>query len=243
MKECHVLLNHVTKLRGHTLLFGPPGTGKTHYAVKSAVEGQEVFSMTAHEEMGNADIWGFLTPDGSGGTVWHPGPGMLAWLRGGILVINEADRMGESAMISTYSLLDDFEIARYTLTNGETIFPKEGFRAFLTTNENPDVFTEALRDRCKYTVKVDRPSEGALCALRSPVWQLAVANIYKAHAGREGATVSDMLFTYREAAAFLEARREGVPQIEASELVWGKRARSVLNHISALNIEETGPRG
>jgi hypothetical protein len=75
------------------------------------------------------------------------------------------------------------------------------------------------------------------------VWQLAVANIYKAHAGREGATVSDMLFTYREAAAFLEARREGVPQIEASELVWGKRARSVLNHISALNIEETGPRG
>jgi MoxR-like ATPase len=85
---------------------------------------------------------------------------------GAILNINEIDHVSEDASNILHALLDDFEVARLTLPNNETIVPEIGFRVIATMNGTPDDLNEAVLDRFGIILPVDSPSEEMLNLLQ-----------------------------------------------------------------------------
>lgn len=195
--------------RCNALLYGPWGTGKTRFAVNCCRNGQELHSITLSQESCFAEIFGVGLPDGTGQTVWNHAPGYLAWQDGGHLVINEIDEMEDNSAL--LALLDDPEVAKITLSSGETISPRDGFRCIATSNCHPSDLREALADRFPYKILVDCPSPGAMEVFPKELGQ-AVLNNYS--------NPESMMFSYREVRNWYEASVEGVPFLRAAKMVW-----------------------
>ena len=140
------------------LLYGVPGTGKTHQAVLTNLPiNKQVFQTTLTADSSATELVGHYIPDGDGGFEWNDGIGMKAWRTGGRLVINEIDHAGIDVMSVLYAILDDPSVAKFTLPNQskETVKPKKGFEVIATMNGVPHDLPEAIADRFSVKINID----------------------------------------------------------------------------------------
>jgi gas vesicle protein GvpN len=151
--ELSMILNAVTSGK-HVLLEGPVGVGKTKLALAIAnYLNRPVYRVDGDERYTETKLTGWFDPPIvlSKGYVWDsfiPGPLTQAMLNGGILFINELNRMPEGTQNVLLPAMDEGKIIIPRL--GE-IQAKPGFIVIAT--QNPEEFvgtsriSEALRDR------------------------------------------------------------------------------------------------
>lgn len=193
----------------HTVLFGPPGTGKTRVATND-----KSYSVTLTMETPAAELRGHFVPKGNE-FIWHDGPAIRAWREGARLVLNEIDQASGDAMTFLHAILDDPEVARLTLPSGETVTPKPGFQVIATTNamDLSMVLSEALLDRFAIRIKVDAPHPKALASLENRGLADLVARTIGLPQGKR--------ISLRQALVFNKLKARGVPVEVAARVIFG----------------------
>jgi len=142
------------RARRHLLLEGPVGVGKTVLA--SAVArylGRPLFRVDGDERYTEQKLTGWFDPPlviqrGYSRESFVPGPVVRAMLDGGVLFVNELNRMPESVQNVLLPALDEGLVVVPML---EVVHAHEGFAVIATQNPKEFVATthlsEALRDR------------------------------------------------------------------------------------------------
>lgn len=165
--DCHVRYAVALTHFPHVLAYGPPGVGKTHAAVQSAVERDEDFiKITCTDGDMSAEYRGMFIPAKGGSFDFMLGVATKAWVelnggQGGLLILDEIDHAPPEVHSLLHAMLDDKAIAKFTLPNGRDIVPGPKFRAVGTMNGVPDDLTPALKDRFTAKIRVDRPPNAA----------------------------------------------------------------------------------
>jgi hypothetical protein len=147
-----------------TLLWGPPGTGKSYAGLTNLVGpalDQGVNRLYITMDTPSAEIRGHYVPTKGGGFQWHDGPATNAWRTGSRLAIEEIDAASGDCLTLLLGFLDDPESAVLTLPSNETIRPANGFSAVATTNQLPQVIPPALLDRFDAVLHVELPNPRA----------------------------------------------------------------------------------
>ena len=163
--ECWEKFQNVIGISDRVLLYGVPGTGKTYQAVKSKVQkNKEVYSTTLTIDSSATELVGHYIPNANGTFDWNDGVGIKAWREGTRLVINEIDHAGPDVMSVLHAILDDQEIARFTLPNQdkETVMPAKGFQVVATMNGKPTDLPLALADRFTVKINIDEVHPSAI---------------------------------------------------------------------------------
>lgn len=211
------------------LLYGPPGVGKT-FLPYVVYQGRSIYSTTLTEDTPMSEIRGHFVMKG-GDMHWHHGVGIRGWIEGAIVVINEIDKGGPDVQTFLHALLDDKEIASYTLPNGQTVKPKDGFTVIATMNGHPSDLPEALRSRFPVTIHITEVNPAAIKKLPADLQSAA----------KNSATVDDQTkrINYRLWAKFAHLR--GVVKEEiAAQAVFGVRAEEVLTGIKVAAAKVAG---
>lgn len=155
-------LRHCQAMGDHTLMVGPPGTGKSAMleAAFSPDPGSDGFEgIVCSADTTEADFLGTWVQDpGSGTFRWAPGPLHRAVMRDVPLFVDEvllADPRVLSSLL--YPLMDGRGVLSIT-TNPDLPPLKVGPGFFVIAAGNPDVpgamFSDALRDRFAFIVEV-----------------------------------------------------------------------------------------
>lgn len=128
---------------------GPPGLGKTSFAFEIAdlMEKDYVGKVQCHDELSPSEIMGVLVP-GERGSEWIPGPGDLAYSQGGLLILDEIDKLSGPCKTYAYGLLDKGPGGTISYL-GRTFTQCEGYQVIATMNDDPNsgILPEALLDR------------------------------------------------------------------------------------------------
>jgi len=156
----------------HVYLHGPPGIGKTHFAIEEGRRGGAVYVVTLTQEMPASELRGHWTPRGDE-FVWLDGPVVRAMREGALLVLNELLHASDDALSFLFPVLERPETARITLPTSETVMPAPGFRVIVTDNRPPTELPPALRDRFDVQFEIDEPHPDALAALSPPMREAA----------------------------------------------------------------------
>lgn len=211
-------LKSVIAAKFHTILSGPPGTGKTYAAM---IPGCYVVTLTA--ETPAAELRGHYVPQGTR-FVWQDGPALKAWREGARLVLNEIDQASGDALTFLYAMLDDPTMARLTLPTGESVSPAPGFQAIATTNaaDLASALPAALLDRFTVRVHVNEPHPDALARLPEPLANMVKSTIEDSD---ERKVSLRQALTYHQLQTVLQN-----PQL-AAKAVFGERAADVFNSI------------
>lgn len=117
-------------------LYGPTGSGKTSLPEQFFARlGVPCFSVKGHRKFEPHEAFGHFVLDGSGKTVWSPGPVMLAAQYGVPVIINEFDRIDADRAIIFNDVFsgNPFPIPG---RQGELLVPRPGFRCIVTANTN-----------------------------------------------------------------------------------------------------------
>lgn len=142
-------------------LNGPPGLGKTSFcfALAEALEKQYVGKIQCQDELSPAEMMGVLAP-GEKGSVWVPGPVDLAYKFGGLLVLDEIDKLSGPCKTQAYSLLDKGPGGTISYL-GRNFEQAEGYQVLATTNEDPNsgILPDALLDRFDAWFLISEPSD------------------------------------------------------------------------------------
>ena len=130
-----VLINTILeneKIR-RILLYGPPGCSKTMAsflaAIKCCGENAKVFMTSAHEESMAEELTGHWIPKGME-FLFHKGHGTNA-MNNGWLIVNEPDRASGAFRSILHAFLDDPEVARIHLPNGEIVRPHGQYKVIV----------------------------------------------------------------------------------------------------------------
>lgn len=207
------------------LLYGPPGTGKTTSAYNAAKAlGKSVYNITLSDETPAAELRGHFVPIGTEWK-WMHGPAVRAYLEGAVLILDEIDKASQDALDFLHGLLNDPDVARLTLPNGETITPQPGFQVIATMNGELEDLQPALQDRFAISIEVRDPHPDAIKALPSDL-QNAAKKVEDYENAERPATL-------RRWAAFALLRElEGVGAEEAAKAVFAHRAGELLDAIA-----------
>lgn len=118
------------------LLFGGTGTGKSSLVCQVAARlGVPVFRVTCSPDMELTEIFGHYALAENGSTVWLDGPAPLAAMFGGILLMDEVDRLRPAVAVGLNGLLEG---GAFTLAGkkAEIVVPQPGYRIVCTANSN-----------------------------------------------------------------------------------------------------------
>lgn len=166
------------------LLYGIPGTGKSHLARFAGVNGGGVFPVPIHQDLPAAELRGHFIPSqeydeerrpiGNPILRWADGPATMAWRCGGRLILDEIDHAGDDALSFLLAILDNFETARLVLgTTGEILSPHPDFTCWATMNGELEDLPPALRDRFPVAVRITQPNPKAIAALPDDIQGIA----------------------------------------------------------------------
>lgn len=206
------------------LLYGPPGTGKTTSAYNAAKAlGKSVYNITLSDETPAAELRGHWVPMGTEWK-WMHGPAVRAYIEGAVLILDEIDKASQDALDFLHGLLNDPDIARLTLPNGETVTPAPGFQAIATMNGELEDLQPALQDRFAIAIEVRNPHPDAVAALPKDLQSVAKTVEDYENAQRPA--------TLRRWAAFAMLREiEGVGAENAAKAVFAHRAGELVDAI------------
>ncbi len=161
-----------TQTSGDVLcLWGPTGSGKTSLVNQFLARlGVPVFHLKGHKKMELIEAFGHYVAGPNGQTIFNYGPVTNAARFGGVVVINEYDRIQPSTAVAFNDVFEGGEFA-IPGKHGETIRPRPGFRIVITANTNlvedvsglyqtASTHDISLLERL-YSIRIDYPDEEA----------------------------------------------------------------------------------
>ena len=200
-------------------LLGKPGVGKTTLAYAAARQlGREVYIMQATLDTRPEDL--LVTPviEAGGRLRYVASPLVTAMLRGGVVVLDEGNRMSEKSWASLAPLLD---IRRYveSIVAGIKIKAHPDFRFVATMNDDASTFElpEYIHSRLQPQILIDFPErEEELLIIQEnlpfaekEVLDYVIDFLQSAHRAEERYTVRDGINIARFAIKLVEAQGGG----------------------------------
>lgn len=235
MNEWQMVEKLLSERNPRTCLWGPPGVGKSFTPFAVAQEnGWEFLSITLTDQTPMSELRGhFLLKDNS--YQWHDGIIARAWRlshkKTVVLVINEIVEASADAEVFLHNAMDDPEIARMDLPNGETLRPNAtNLLVIATMNGRPEHLRDALRDRFPVMIEMVQPHPAAIAALPQDLRKFAAAAT-SPKAGPDRMSI-------RPIAAFAKLRLQLKNAELAAQAVWGKRAEAILASMIPTGVKE-----
>ena len=212
------------------LLWGPPGIGKSRWALDVLSGGRQYPPVRVYlnQDLTAQELLGHWVPKGSV-FQWHHGPVAWAWLHGTGLVVDEIGRASGPVLDLFLAVLDDPETARITLPSGEEIRPAPSFAAVATSNNPPEDLDPALQDRFDAVLYVNEPSPALVSRLNGVLKGLGDV-IRDSYADPERA------ISPRRALAFAKFLKAGMKPKVAASLAFGERAEDVLSALKLAGV-------
>lgn len=224
-------------------LVGKPGVGKTTlaYAAARRLE-REVYLFQCTMDTRPEDL--LITPViDSGGSIRYAASSLVtAMLRGGVCILDEANRMGEKSWASLAPLLDSRRYVE-SIVAGLKIAAHSDFRICVTMNDDASTFElpEYIHSRLQPQIYLDFPEaeeerrilQENLPFIEEEVMEYVIAFLQRAHAHNEGYTIRDGINIARYAAKRLKAlsslkvNKENLLR-QAVIMTLGEEARSYL---------------
>ncbi|MBN1756798.1 MAG: AAA family ATPase [Chitinispirillaceae bacterium] len=141
-------------------LIGHPGIGKTTLGMAAgASRGQSVYVMQCTADTRPEDL--LITPvlSEKGTISYHASPLLSAVITGGIVIIDEGNRMSEKSWASLASLFDNRRMVE-SIIAGITIGAHREFRAAVTMNDDSSTFEipDYIMSRLQPGIKIPFPS-------------------------------------------------------------------------------------
>lgn len=206
-------------------LVGKPGVGKTTLAYAAARRlGREVFIMQATSDTRPEDL--LITPviEGEGMLKYVASPIVTAMIRGGIVILDEGNRMSEKSWASLAPLLDN---RRYieSIVAGIKVKAHPMFRLVSTMNDDSSTFDlpEYIHSRLQPQILIDFPSydeELAILKENLPfadddILEYVTEFLQHAHAADERFSARDGINIARFALKLQHIAKDRVQQAEA----------------------------
>jgi len=191
-------------------LIGKPGVGKTTLAYAAAKKlGRPVYIYQCTMDTRPEDL--LITPvvDQSGGIRYVASSLVTAMIRGGVCILDEANRMSEKSWASLAPLLDT---RRYieSIVAGLKVSAHPDFRICVTMNDDASTFEipEYIHSRLQPQIYLDFPEaeeERRILRENLPfvddyIMDYVIAFLQKAHANQENYTIRDGINVARYAA-------------------------------------------
>lgn len=196
-------------------LIGKPGVGKTTLAYAAAKKlGKDVYIFQCTMDTRPEDL--LITPviDKSGGIRYVASALVTAMIRGGVCILDEANRMSEKSWASLAPLLDT---RRYieSIVAGLKVSASPDFRICVTMNDDASTFEipEYIHSRLQPQIYLDFPEAQEekrilrenLPFLDEHILDYVVAFLQRAHSRNENYTVRDGINIARYAAKRLKS--------------------------------------
>lgn len=141
-------------------IIGHPGIGKTTLAIAAARErGQDVYIMQCTSDTRPEDL--LVTPvlSEQGKITYHASPLLSAAITGGIVILDEGNRMSEKSWASLAGLFDNRRTVE-SIVAGITVTAHKEFRAAVTMNEDSSTFEipDYIMSRLQPGIQIPFPS-------------------------------------------------------------------------------------
>jgi hypothetical protein len=163
------------------LLYGQPGTGKTHFALTKHLEyfdrTRKSYRVLCSPDMTTADVDGLWKPSKD---EWKfvTGSALRAWQGGDRLILDELDQASGDVLTALLLICDsDGSAVREHPETGERLTPKDGFEIIATTNaERLTDLPANLVDRFPVRININEVNPEAVACL--PIHLQGVARAY-----------------------------------------------------------------